>query len=351
MKYILPVDFYRKTHKTTPLLLYQGDFGATIEFVTNLNLESMEMVAFAMLNENARVIIKTPSSRRIIANATIQDNVFRTIITPDMTLEVGEYKYQLRTESGSYKYTSPELNYKVERLVISEEDAVAGVSITGYVFPTSDNFTYVTNENSYEKTLWVEFETLISASRLNKIEDELEKLNIYKSQTNHTHNEYATTIALANKVDVVAGKGLSTNDYTTVEKNKLATLQNYTHPLNHEASMIVQTATNRFVSDAEKTIWNNKSNFDGNYNSLTGKPTIPTLVSQLQNDLNYLTEITAHLHDDRYNTKDEINSIILTINNRLNNLENASLVLTSGTGYKFRVGITDTGALTTEKIG
>ena len=38
--------------------------------------------------------------------------------------------------------------------------------------------------------------------------------------------EYATTssvaTALANKVDVVSGKGLSTNDYTTDEKNKLA---------------------------------------------------------------------------------------------------------------------------------
>lgn len=35
---------------------------------------------------------------------------------------------------------------------------------------------------------------------------------------------------LAKKVDKVDGKGLSTNDYTTEEKNKLAGLQNYTHP-------------------------------------------------------------------------------------------------------------------------
>ena len=45
---------------------------------------------------------------------------------------------------------------------------------------------------------------------------------------------YATTdamnTALAGKVDKVAGKGLSTNDYTTAEKNKLAGLVNYTHP-------------------------------------------------------------------------------------------------------------------------
>lgn len=35
---------------------------------------------------------------------------------------------------------------------------------------------------------------------------------------------------LGNKVDKVSGKQLSTNDYTTAEKNKLAGLSNYSHP-------------------------------------------------------------------------------------------------------------------------
>ena len=38
------------------------------------------------------------------------------------------------------------------------------------------------------------------------------------------------TSELNNKVDKVEGKQLSTNDYTTAEKNKLANLQNYTLP-------------------------------------------------------------------------------------------------------------------------
>lgn len=36
--------------------------------------------------------------------------------------------------------------------------------------------------------------------------------------------------AISGKVDKVAGKGLSTNDYTDAEKQKLAGLSNYTHP-------------------------------------------------------------------------------------------------------------------------
>lgn len=114
-----------------------------------------------------------------------------------------------------------------------------------------------------------------------------------------------------NKVDKVTGKGLSTNDYTTDEKNKLAgiasgaqtnqnafsnvkvgtttiaadnatdtlelvagtnisitpdatndkiTINNtYAHPSTHPASMIVQDTSNRFVSDTEKSTWNGKA--------------------------------------------------------------------------------------------
>lgn len=35
--------------------------------------------------------------------------------------------------------------------------------------------------------------------------------------------------------------------------------------------------THKFVTELEKTVWNNKSNFSGNYNDLTNKPTIPTV--------------------------------------------------------------------------
>lgn len=69
---------------------------------------------------------------------------------------------------------------------------------------------------------------------------------------------YATVEELNKKVDKVDGKQLSTEDYTTAEKEKLAALSNYTHPTSHPASMITQDSTHRFVSDAEKTAWNSK---------------------------------------------------------------------------------------------
>lgn len=86
---------------------------------------------------------------------------------------------------------------------------------------------------------------------------------------------------ISGKVDKVEGKELSTNDYTTIEKDKLEGIEEgankYMHPTTHGASMITQDATHRFVTDEEKTKWNSKSDFNGSYNDLTDKPIIPSI--------------------------------------------------------------------------
>ena len=73
---------------------------------------------------------------------------------------------------------------------------------------------------------------------------------------------FATTVAtqIGQKVDKVAGKGLSTEDYTSEEKAKLAGVaagaNNYQHPATHPATMIVEDPTHRFATDEEKAEWN-----------------------------------------------------------------------------------------------
>lgn len=73
------------------------------------------------------------------------------------------------------------------------------------------------------------------------------KLDNFSKQFTNIANE---------KVDKVDGKGLSTNDYTTSEKQKLEGLSNYVHPSTHDASIINQDSTHRFVTDEEKSKWN-----------------------------------------------------------------------------------------------
>ena len=65
----------------------------------------------------------------------------------------------------------------------------------------------------------------------------------------------ATQSALDTKVDKEDGKGLSSNDYTSAEKEKLAGIEmganRYVHPDTHGANMIVTSPQRRFTSDAE----------------------------------------------------------------------------------------------------
>lgn len=82
-------------------------------------------------------------------------------------------------------------------------------------------------------------------TKLNGIEAGANKTTVDSTlsatSTNPVQNKAIHT-ALGSKVDKVSGKGLSTNDYTTAEKNKLAGIaasaNNYVHPASHPASMI-----------------------------------------------------------------------------------------------------------------
>lgn len=81
--------------------------------------------------------------------------------------------------------------------------------------------------------------------------------------TNFNDNADILDAAIIGKMDKISGKQLSTEDYTTAEKSKLAGIaagaNNYTHPANHPPTIITQDSNNRFVTDAEKSTWNGKA--------------------------------------------------------------------------------------------
>ena len=91
---------------------------------------------------------------------------------------------------------------------------------------------------------------------------------------------------LANKVDKVSGKGLSTNDYTTTEKNKLAGLTNYTLP----------TASSSVLGGVK--VGSNLSISSGVLSA-----NVPTKTSQLTNDSGFLTSVPSE-----YVTETELNA-------------------------------------------
>ena len=120
-----------------------------------------------------------------------------------------------------------------------------------------------------------------------------EELNQKGYLTEHQDlSDYALKNDLNEKVDKINGKGLSTEDYTTEEKNKLNNIEenanNYIHPQKHNVNMIEGLAT---VSTT------------GNYNDLTNKPNIPTKTSDLLNDDGFITSIPSE-----YITETELNN-------------------------------------------
>lgn len=183
--------------------------------------------------------------------------------------------------------------------------------------------------------------------------------------------------AVNNKVDKVTGKGLSTNDFTNEDKAKVdSALQSYTETdptvpswakaatkpvytasevgavpvartVNGKAlsanitlsasdvgalpntttvptalADLTEDSTHKVVTDAEKAAWNSKSNFSGNYNDLTNKPSIPSI---------------AGLATETY----------------VNNIVSNVMILnstTEGSTKKFKITVDDSGTLTAVEI-
>ena len=78
-----------------------------------------------------------------------------------------------------------------------------------------------------------------------------------------------------------------------------------------ELADLTSDSTHRTVTDAEKTTWNNKSDFSGSYTDLTNKPTIPTKTSDLTNDSDYVSDGSYVHTDNNYTTaeKNKLNGI------------------------------------------
>lgn len=122
-----------------------------------------------------------------------------------------------------------------------------------------------------------------------------------------------------------AGKGLSSNDFTTELKLKLEGIKDYVHPLQHTPNEIATDENNRFVSDKERLNWNKKiDTIEYKNNRLTFKvgniavkeveiQSPISKVSELENDLGFITrkdiENIGGTSDHEHSNLDALNSI------------------------------------------
>lgn len=108
------------------------------------------------------------------------------------------------------------------------------------------------------------------------------------------------TKELSKKVDKVEGKQLSTEDYTTKEKSKLAGIQeganNYTHPSTHTASMIIEDSSRRFITDTERTNWNDSNSKKHTHSNKSILDTITQILMDKWNSaVTHITDAIKHI--------------------------------------------------------
>lgn len=129
---------------------------------------------------------------------------------------------------------------------------------------------------------------------------------IYDIDSNHSYERFKIgdgitkvnnlPFADANKVDKISGKGLSTNDYTTAEKNKLASIAegaNKTIVDSELSSTSTDPVQNKVVNAAINDL-----------NTLVGDTAVAT---QISNAVASKADV-SHTHDDRYYTESEIDT-------------------------------------------
>ena len=108
----------------------------------------------------------------------------------------------------------------------------------------------------------------------------------YVTDDELTAKGYATNAQLAKKVDVAQGTSNSGRYMMVNASGNIVPVDCSDTVHKHSNKSVLDGITASKVND-----WNNKSDFTGSYNDLTNKPVIPTKISQLTNDSNFLTGV------------------------------------------------------------
>lgn len=266
--------------------------GKSLELTRYINDKNVELNTYVNTKNTELNTYKTTKNAEI-------DKYFNDKNTEFNTNEKTRSSNESRRETNEYSRGLNENNRKA-----AEDKRVSSFTQMTTDFNAMIQYNNDTLNNKYDDI--VSDGTTITMKANGVIKKSITLSNSGGSGETHTHTNKTTLDKIAeekltswdNKVNSVAGKGLSTNDYTTIEKTKLQGIEqnanNYIHPTIHLPSMIAQDNNNRFVTDIEKLMWNSKSNFSGSYDDLSNKPIIPTVTNDLTSTLkaNYDTAYT-----------------------------------------------------------
>ena len=135
----------------------------------------------------------------------------------------------------------------------------------------------------------------------------------------------ATQSALNNKVDKVQGKGLSTEDYTTAEKEKLATLNNY-NDTEVKADISELQSDVSTAKENISTLQEDVTGVEGNVSTLTQSvSTLDTTVDGLNTKVEGLETDVTELQGTVSDVEGSISTLQTNLNNKVDKVQGKGL--------------------------
>lgn len=141
--------------------------------------------------------------------------------------------------------------------------------------------------------------------------EEIEELTVDLEETNGSSGSYDDTKI---KEDI---ENLQEQINNIKVPTKLSELENDSEYITGytESDPVFSSSPVANVTEEDISNWNNKSEFSGNYEDLSGKPTIPTIptnISEFENDEGYLKEIPEGYATEKF-VQDKIDGIEIPV--------------------------------------
>lgn len=283
------IDFEQGICRNKGISVVTGDYNSTkvvFDFVENIEEESaVTRKVFEM---------KNPSGELVYADEIVNNEVVLVgyeeengeEVPYSLFGEVGDYTFEVSLYGEDSKLTSAcgYITAKEEQIIVDGE--VVETQITLF-----DNLMQELTENL--NVLANKQDTLVSGTNIKTINNESilgsGDIHIEGGSGGTSDYEELENKPSINNIGLIGNKSLS--DLGIQAEGNYA-LRNEI-PTN--LSQLTDDTNHRLTTDSEKTTWNNKSDFSGDYDDLTNKPTIPTVptnVSAFTNDVGYLTSET-----------------------------------------------------------
>ena len=192
----------------SPIVLYRGDREVEVEFTLTGNKYTFSNGGNVIKSVNAthgQLVLNTPTGENAFSEVTeCHDGKVVFIITKEMIdelIEVGFYSFQIRLfdENQVSRVSIPPVYKGIDiRNPIAAEDEtnVVDIGLVDYAVVVKDEFEDLSTflpDGNYNKTEW-ESKDLITAARLNKLEDGLYKVN---------YNMESSDLSLFNRIEQV----------------------------------------------------------------------------------------------------------------------------------------------------